>query len=440
MVTIVHTVQYCPCRDKVWAKGTSSAARSRHLSNLRSLNISPTLHAAAWNPATTHLDLPHCTQRLHHVWVSKQLATYARDLANANTISTYGSSNMALSPPQTVASADSNFTDSAIMDMTTTTLLSQSKPQFESGQFESGLNTPLDYPADEISERLGTSVQLTAPSDEFQLSDQAIKAVRTLPSPVNKTDSEELSPPSDTDTESDIQVDPELVSHLTTTVSSLRLRHREQAHLQSLFTSKLEALAQKSLAQEAAIRSLTAELQSVRESNAQLGCENALLAHENNELRVSMQNLQGEVVERERAVEAMTGAVRGLEGWIESANNSPRSSSNGHLLRNNARHGRTGTGNIRGKGRFRGRYDHDGDESGGLGLDGTADVDTVEIQEGVMAWVRGFKDVEEGLKEGRQGDGKGTQVTGVNGLPPTDLTNNTADTFSEDFGEFVAGR
>lgn len=332
------------------------------------------------------------------------------------------------------------------MDMTTPTILPQSKPQFESDQFESGLNTPLDYPVDETSEHMGDLVQLNAPIDNFPLSDQAIEVVRgrleetgPILSPLKQTDSQDLSLESDVDTESDIRVDPELVSHLTATVSSLRLRHHEQAHLQVLFTSKLEALAQKSLEQEAAIRSLTAELQSVRESNTQQGRENALLAHENNELRVSMQDLKGEIVERERAVEAMTGAVRGLEGWIESANNSPRSNSNGRLLRNNARHGRGETGSIRGKGRFRGRYYHDDDYLGGLGLDGTADVDTAEIQEGVMAWVRGFKDVEEGLKERQQSDGKGTQSTQVNGRPPSDLTNNTADTFSEDFGEFVTG-
>ncbi|ERF74193.1 hypothetical protein EPUS_03383 [Endocarpon pusillum Z07020] len=333
------------------------------------------------------------------------------------------------------------------MDITTPTILPQSKPQFGSDLFESGLNTPLDYPVDETSERLRDLEQLTAPSDEFQLSDQAIKAVGgrleeagPILSPVDKTDAEELSLESDADTESDIQVDPELVSHLTATVCSLRLRHQEQLHLQSLFTSKLEALAQKSLEQEAAISSLTAELRSVRESNAQLGRENALLAHENNELRVSVQDLEGEVVERKRAVEAMTGAVRGLEGWIESANNSPQSNSNGRLLRDKASHGQGETGSIRGKGRFRGRYYHDGDKSGGLGLDGTSDVDTAEIQEGVMAWVRGFKDVEDGLKEIQQRGGRASRAKQVNGRrPPSDLANDTADTFSEDFGEFVTG-
>ncbi|KAF7511994.1 hypothetical protein GJ744_002707 [Endocarpon pusillum] len=316
------------------------------------------------------------------------------------------------------------------MDITTPTVLPQSKPQFGSDLFESGLKTPLDYPVDETSERLRDLEQLTAPSDEFQLSDQAIKA----------TDVEELSLESDADTESDIQVDPELVSHLTATVCSLRLRHQEQLHLQSLFTSKLEALAQKSLEQEAAISSLTAELRSVRQSNAQLGRENALLAHENNELRVSIQHLEGEVVDRKRAVEAMTGAVRGLEGWIESANNSPQSNSNGRLLRDKAGHGRGETGSIRGKGRFRGRYHHDGDNSGGLGLDGTSDVDTAEIQEGVMAWVRGFKDVEDGLKEIQQRDGRASRAKQVNGRPPpSDLANDTADPFTEDFGEFVTG-
>lgn len=189
------------------------------------------------------------------------------------------------SPAPAGAFADAGFADSGIMDMTTPTLSPQSKPQFETDLSESVEDGAYDHLVDY--------------STEAVLSD------------------------SDPATVSEFEPDPELISHLTTTVSSLRLRGQEQLHIYALFTSKIEALAQRSLQHEATIRDLTSQLQSIRESNTTLGRENAMLAHENNDLRVTMQDLKGDVVEREIAMEAMTGAVRGLEGWIESANNSP---------------------------------------------------------------------------------------------------------------------
>lgn len=353
-------------------------------------------------------------------------------------------------PPQQGASGDHGFADSAITDMTTPTISPPSKPQFGSQQSESELDTPRDQAVDDVSERLGPSDRLAVSSNEHKFLDQPSATVNghsdateSTKHPPSKFDPEEILPASDAGSEFEPEADPELISHLSTTVSSLRLRHQEQSHLQSLFTSKLEALAQRSLEYEASIRSLTAELQSLRNSNTQLGRDNAILTQENNDLRISMQDLKGEVVEHETAMEAMTGAVRGLEGWIESANNSPRSNSQGRLLQDMTRHSRGRRETVRGKGRFRGRYYLDDDEAtdinGGLGMDGSTDVDTTEIQEGVMAWVRGFKDVEEGLKARNETDGKERGARKINGRQHRGQNNDPTNTFDEEFGDFETG-
>jgi hypothetical protein len=342
-------------------------------------------------------------------------------------------------PSPADASADAGFADSAIMDMNTPTISPQSKPQFESDQLESGMITPFDQPVDDRSESLEHFVGPTSSRDEREHRDQ----IKTITNASSRLDERDLSISSDASTEFDSEADPALISHLSTTVSSLRLRHQEQSHLNSLFTSKLEALAQRSLGHEATIRSLTAELQSLRSSNTQVVRENAMLAHENNDLRVSMQDLKGEVLERETAMEAMTGAVRGLEGWIESANNSPRSNSAGRLRQESARNRRGRYEVIRGKGRFRGRYYLDDDDTtdinGGLGTDGSKDAEPLEIQEGVMAWVRGFRDVEEGLKARSESDGRERMSRHVSVTLPTYTSNDTTETFDEDFGDFETG-
>ena len=329
--------------------------------------------------------------------------------------------------------------------MTTPTLLPQPMPSFGSEQFQSEVNTPSDQPVDDILGRLdilpGSAVSSSAPP----LRDQAIEIVHKrkddMESSVDLSGDFYSNSPVEAGagTESEFEADPELVSHFSTTVSSLRLRHQEQLHLQSLFTSKLEALAQKSLEHEASIQSLTAQLQSLRESNTQLGRENATLACANKDLRIKMQGMMEELLERETAVEAMTGAVRGLEGWIESASISPRSDAQVHLLQDQAVYRRGARGAIRGRGRFRGRRYVNHDETRGFGLDGSTDRETMEIQEGVMAWVRGFRDVEESLKERHGINGIQSGASLENGRPPGDQTIETTHSFDEDFGDFETG-
>ena len=350
-------------------------------------------------------------------------------------------------PPSTGTSTGSRFADSAIhMDLTTSTFSPQSKPEFESDQFESELNTPSVLPVDDGSNQLPDLENLCMSIDENRFPDEAIETGRhqldnkeLTPKPSRKISSPDMHPESDV--ESEFKLDPEFISHFTTTVSSLRLRHQEQSHLQSLFTSKLEALAQRSLQHEATIRSLTAELKSLHDSNTDLSRESALLVQENNGLRAAMQDMKAEVTGRKVAMEAMTGAVRGLEGWIENASNSPDSSSQRRMLQDVARQKRAGRGVIRGKGRFRGRYyidDHQsGGRNGGLGLDGSTDMEATDIQEGVMAWVRGFRDVEEGLKARNEMENRGRPRPQINGRPHgSDRSDDTTFDPNEEFGDF----
>lgn len=369
------------------------------------------------------------------------------------------------SPAQAGAFGDAGFADSGIMDMTTPTLSPQSKPQFETDRSELKGDGAYDYLVDCLAEPIGHQLELAISSSRNKHPDQAIKNTngasdrdecRSYLS--SKTSPEDALSDSEPTTESECEPDPELISHLTTTVSSLRLRGQEQLHLHALFTSKLEALAQRSLQQESTIRDVTSQLQSLRELNTTLGRENATLTHENNDLRVTMQDLKGDILERELAMEAMTGAVRGLEGWIESANNSPRSHSQIPVHHDRAGHRIARRDVVRGKGRFRGRYPLEGkDGTGnreGHGIQDSTDVEPIEIQEGVMAWVRGFKDVEEGLKARHEMDGRDRDSSHVNGRHAgnnhghddhndhndhNDDDDDTIDTFDEDFGEYETG-
>ena len=177
----------------------------------------------------------------------------------------------------------------------------------------------------------------------------------------------------------------ELLSHLSTTVSSLRLRLHEHRHLHEVVTDKLEAAAQHSLIQERAIRDLSREIENLSQENNALGSEN-------DGLRNQVDVLKSKTVENRVAMEAMTGAVAGLAGWIERS--SPSHARHGLVSSNNARD------DIRGRGSFRGRYPVDGFGRGQPvhGLDGVLDTDVLDLHEGVKAWLRGFRDVEEGLR------------------------------------------
>ncbi|KIW16182.1 hypothetical protein PV08_06233 [Exophiala spinifera] len=163
---------------------------------------------------------------------------------------------------------------------------------------------------------------------------------------------------------------------LAATVEAMRMRHQEQRHLHQLTVQKLEAVAQRCLDQEKQLREHA-------ENMAILQHENHLLRQQNDRMHSELNHAHTESAKKEVAVNAMSSAVSGLEGWI---NASPTPT---HSARRVV---------TRGRGRFRGRYyvDETPEPSPRIGQDGMPDAKA--LHEGVTAWLRGFRDVEEELR------------------------------------------
>ena len=173
---------------------------------------------------------------------------------------------------------------------------------------------------------------------------------------------------------------------LAATVQAMRMRHEEQHHLQQLTAQKLEALAERCLQHEQRAQELLQEIEELRHENRTLGTDN-------DQLRSKLGHLEEEATRNEVAVEAMSTAVTGLEGWIEHTHASPAQTP---VTNRKAKRQKVV---IRGKGRFRGRYyvDEDGDEAVAYSLADTA-AENQELHDGIQAWLRGFRDVEEELR------------------------------------------
>jgi hypothetical protein len=163
---------------------------------------------------------------------------------------------------------------------------------------------------------------------------------------------------------------------LASTVESMRMRQQEQKHLHRLTVEKLEAVAQRCLQQENRLRDFAEDMMMLKQ-------ENRLLRQENDRIHADLSRAHTESAKKESAVDAMSSAVAGLEGWI---NGSPTPA---RTMRKVV---------TRGRGRFRGRYYVE--EPIGVspmnGVDGTSDAKA--LHEGVTAWLRGFRDVEEELR------------------------------------------
>jgi hypothetical protein len=163
---------------------------------------------------------------------------------------------------------------------------------------------------------------------------------------------------------------------LASTVESMHMRQQEQRHLQQLTVEKLEAIAQRCVQQEKRLREFAEEMVRLKRENTQLRQENETLDRQ-------LDQAQVEATKKEVAVNAMSSAVIGLEGWI---NASPTPSRTPRRVV------------TRGRGRFRGRYyvDETREEPVASPSDGLTDARA--LHEGVTAWLRGFRDVEEELR------------------------------------------
>ncbi|EXJ72913.1 uncharacterized protein A1O5_04061 [Cladophialophora psammophila CBS 110553] len=180
-------------------------------------------------------------------------------------------------------------------------------------------------------------------------------------------------------------------THLISTVESMRMRQQEQRHLHQLTVEKLEAIAQRCIQQERRVREFAEEIVTLRKKNQ-------YLTKQNENINIQLREIQSESAKKETAVKAMSSAVSGLEGWINGSPTPDRTFRSRKIV-------------TRGRGRFRGRYYVDEPAEGGgyHGLDGAPDARA--LQEGVTAWLRGFRDVEEELRSS-QSTGKYARAKG----------------------------
>lgn len=165
-------------------------------------------------------------------------------------------------------------------------------------------------------------------------------------------------------------------NNLTLTIKSMRMRQQEHSHLHQLTMTNLEAVAQRCVQQETRMQEFSEEVILLRERNRKLTRENAIL---NDQLEHS----RAESRKRDDAVHAMSSAVAGLDGWINSTPTPTRSSRK--VV-------------VRGRGRFRGRYYVDELDESPIGPESDAVADARTIHEGVNAWLRGFNDIEQELE------------------------------------------
>lgn len=167
---------------------------------------------------------------------------------------------------------------------------------------------------------------------------------------------------------------------LASTVESMRMRQIEQRHLQQLAMEKVDAITQQCLRQVKRMHEYSDEIVRLKEQNTNL-------AQENDRLQARIELTVSESVKRDTAVNAMSSAVAGLEGWI---NNTPSPNYSQRKVV------------TRGKGRFRGRYyvdDPDEIESGHHSLE----TSEIKVREGVNSWLRGFRDIEDELRSSAGG-------------------------------------
>ena len=172
---------------------------------------------------------------------------------------------------------------------------------------------------------------------------------------------------------------------LQETVQSMRLRQQEQRHINQLSLKKLESVAETCLVQERQLEEMIADVRHLRVENQKLGEENDVL-HD----RVAA--LESQAIQRKVAVQAMSSAVAGLEGWINSS--SGPASYGGTPTKQ-----RRGQYVVRGRGRFRGRYYIDDAEEDRTIPGPDVVTQSRELHDGVRAWLRGFRDVEEELQK-----------------------------------------
>lgn len=163
-------------------------------------------------------------------------------------------------------------------------------------------------------------------------------------------------------------------------LETMRFRQEEQTHLHELTVNKIEAVAQRCIAQEQEAQALLSQLHLVRAENDALHAEKARLC-----ARIS--ELPPVFAQKGTAVSVASSAVKGLEGWIDVARPVYNYAAAAPPLPSSSERRKVVV--TRGRGRFRGRYfveegEHLGDQ---------IQSSDQELDNGVKAWLQGFQDV-----------------------------------------------
>lgn len=219
----------------------------------------------------------------------------------------------------------------------------------------------------------------------------------------DEEDDKQATPPAD---QADVTMPEELElirNNLTLTIDSMRMRQQEQSHLHAFTLEKLESIAQRCVQQETRLREFSDQIMLLKERTRQLSRENVDLVDQ-------LEHSRAESRKRDDAVHAMSSAVAGLNGWINST--SPASQPARKIV-------------VRGRGRFRGRYYVDESEESPSAPGAEAASDARMIHEGVNAWLRGFRDIEQELE---------SVPTGINAR--ANHANSRSGLEDDDWGEF----
>lgn len=329
--------------------------------------------------------------------------------------------------PSSVWTNDSTFADSAISMDGDRTGTSTPK-QFEDDHLE--LRSPSSSHNQTLSERLTqlAAVAWAAEQDGFVddvTKDRIFRSVTnietSLEDRVDYTEQEELEANLDRrnverEHAEDVAHLTQIHEHLAATVTEMRQRQQEQRHIHELTIRKLEDVAGTCAAQEQQMRNLQAEIEALK-------IDNQKLYRDNDGFQAHAEQLTSELQQKDIALQAMSSAVAGLDGWISNSLTPER----GSTRRVRA---------TRGRGRFQTHYyvDVPIENTSHHGLDGT--VDAREVRDGLTAWVRGFRDVEEAMSTnvGLQTPSRQPKLVGRNHA--ADRFAPSVVTEEEDWGDF----
>jgi hypothetical protein len=290
--------------------------------------------------------------------------------------------------PSSAWTNDSAFADSAI------SMGARTPKQHDDDQFE--LRSPT-FPKLSLSERLTQLAAAAWATEQDGFVDEttrerAWKAVRTLQDCLddNERESQPGSMVVEGDQEDDAPVGPEsgiessqlnqLQEQLTSTVAAMRLRRQEQRHVHELCIQRLSEVTGTCSQQRQTIRDMQQEVDQMR-------IENQKMLRDNQGFEAHAEQLTAELEQKDVALQAMSSAVAGLDGWIQS------SIGTGHRPTRRVRA-------TRGRGRFQTHYYVDvpiGNAQEGDRHDDDGTLDVREFREGITAWVRGFRDVEDAV-------------------------------------------